>query len=180
MRSQKTIQMVQTALFSGILCVLAPFTVPVPMSPVPFSLATFVVYLVGILLGTKQGVVCVLVYLVLGAVGLPVFSGFSGGIGVLFGPTGGYLFGYLACVALVGRLTGAKRRLLWNVFSMTLGTLLCYFLGTAWFLVVMDGSYTIGQALLVCVVPYLVFDFVKILAAAATAEPVKRIIKNRR
>lgn len=180
MRSQKTIQMVQTALFSGILCVLAPFTIPVPMSPVPLSFANFVVYLVGVLLGAKQGALCVLVYLVVGAVGLPVFSGFSGGIGILLGPTGGYLFGYLACVAVVGRLKDAKRKMLWNVFSMGLGTLLCYFLGTVWFLVIMDGSYAIGQALLVCVVPYSVFDFMKILAAAAVAEPMKRILNNRR
>ena len=101
-------QMVQIALFSGILCIVAPFTIPVPMSPVPLSLATFVVYLAGALLGAKQGTAGVLVYLLLGAVGLPVFSGFSGGIGVLFGPTGGYLMGYLLCAAIVGWLANGK------------------------------------------------------------------------
>ena len=187
MRVQKTKQMVQVALFSGILCVLAPFTLPVPVSPVPLSLATFVVYLAAVLLGAKQGVVCVLVYLLLGAVGLPVFSSFSGGIGVLLGPTGGYLIGYVVCAVLVGWLTEAKcfekvffgRKFVKNILAMCLGTLACYYIGTVWFMVVMSGSYTIAQALLVCVVPYLLFDLVKILAAAAVAGPVKRILRNR-
>ena len=94
--------MVRTALFSGILCVLAPVALPVPGSPVPLSLATFAVYLTGMILGTKQGVLSVLVYLFLGTVGLPVFSGFSGGIGILLGPTGGYLLGYIPCVLVTG------------------------------------------------------------------------------
>lgn len=187
MRNQKTKQMVQVALFSGIFCVFAPFTLPVPMSPVPLSLATFVVYLAAVLLGAKQGTVCVLVYLLLGAVGLPVFSGFSGGIGVLLGPTGGYLIGYMPCALIVGCLVGTKgfsrgfsgQAFKKNVLAMALGTLVCYTFGTAWFLFVMRESYTIAQALLVCVVPYLFFDLVKILVASAVAEPVKRILRRR-
>ena len=187
MRVQKTKQMVQVALFSGILCVFAPFTVPVPVSPVPLSLATFVVYLAAVLLGAKQGAICVLVYLLLGSVGLPVFSGFSGGIGVLLGPTGGYLIGYVVCAVLVGWLTEAKyfekaffgRQFVKNSVALILGTLVCYAFGTVWFLLVMSDSYTIVQALLVCVVPYIFFDMVKILAAAAVAGPVKRILQNR-
>ena len=178
MKSQKTIEMVRVALFSGLLCVLAPIAIPVPMSPVPLSFATFVVYLKGVLLCVKQSVLCVLVYLLLGAVGLPVFSGFSGGIGVLLGPTGGYLLGYLPCVALIGWMCDAKRRAIRTVFAMILGTLLCYLLGTVWFLAVMKDSYTIGQAVLVCVVPYLIFDFVKILVAAAVEKPIKRVLRN--
>ena len=186
MKLQKTLKMVQTALFSGILCVLAPFTVPIPISPVPLSLATFVVYLAAVLLGACRGAVCVLVYLALGLVGLPVFSGFSGGAGVLLGPTGGYLAGYAVCALIAGFLTNGRvpQRLssrknglfLWNVLALALGTFGCYGLGTIWFLIVMDGTYTVLQALLICVVPYLVFDVIKILAAAAVALPVNRIL----
>lgn len=180
-------KMVQTALFSGILCVISPFTVPVPLSPVPLSLATFVIYLAAVLLGAKQSALCVLGYLLLGMVGLPVFSGFSGGIGVLLGPTGGYLIGYVPCAVIVGRLVERKGfckclcrpRFVINVLAMTLGTLACYVLGTLWFLFIMKGRYSVWQALLVCVVPYLFFDLVKILAAATVAEPVKRILRNR-
>ena len=201
MRSQKTIKMVESALFTAVLCVFSPFTIPIPMSPVPLSLSTFVIYLAAVLLGAKQSAWCVLVYLLLGMVGLPVFSGFSGGIGVLFGPTGGYLIGYVPCAWIVGWLGKAKkgvnskgftkgfpessigrffnRRFIKNVLAMIVGTLACYSLGTVWFLLIMQGSYTITQALLVCVVPYLFFDLVKILAAAGVAEPIRRVLRNR-
>jgi len=198
LKSQKTLQMVRTALFSGILCVLSPVALPVPGSPVPLSLATFVVYLAGMVLGAKQGVISVLVYLLLGTVGLPVFSGFSGGVGVLLGPTGGYLTGYVPCVLVVGLVAGQReythkklkedltnknknraREAIHYGLAMVIGTLLCYALGTVWFVAVMKGSYTFIQALLICVVPYLLFDAVKIAAAAAVGLPLCRIIKKR-
>lgn len=186
MRSQKTIQMAETALMCAVLCVVSPLAIPVPMSPVPLSLATFAVYLTALILGARKGVACILLYLLLGMVGLPVFSGFSGGIGVLLGPTGGYLVGYLLCAVIVGWLANfrmfgksfGKRQLVQNAVAMIFGTLACYALGTVWFLFTMDGSYTFRQAVLVCVVPYLVFDFVKILAAAAVAEPIGKIIRS--
>jgi biotin transport system substrate-specific component len=187
MKKHKTKELVEIALFAALLCVIAPFTLPVPGSPVPLSLATFGVYLAALLLGAKQGVLCVLVYLLLGMVGLPVFSGFSGGIGVLLGPTGGYLGGYVPCAFLIGWMANAKcfekafsgRQFVKNSVAMILGTLVCYAFGTVWFLLVMSDSYTIVQALLVCVVPYIFFDMVKILAAAAVAGPVKRILQSR-
>ena len=116
-----------------------------------------------------------LVYLFLGMVGLPVFSGFSGGMGVLLGPTGGYLIGYVLCTLITGKLVEGQVS---SLFAMALGTLACYLLGTAWFLVVMDGTYTWGQALLVCVVPYLIFDSIKIFAAAAIAVPIRKILRR--
>ena len=175
MRSQKTIQMAEIALMSAVICVLAPIAIPVPMSPVPISPATFVVYLTAVLLGTKKGTVSVLVYLLLGMVGLPVFSGFSGGIGVLLGPTGGYLIGYLPCALVIGMLIKRGFR---SIPSMVLGTLVCYLFGTIWFLAVMVGAYTWKQAILICIVPYLLFDAVKIFAAAAVAVPVEKMLRR--
>ena len=175
MKSRKTIQMAEIALMSAMLCVVAPFAIPVPVSPVPFSLASFAVYLAAVLLGARKGTASVLVYLFLGMVGLPVFSGFSGGMGVLLGPTGGYLIGYVLCTLITGKLVEGQVS---SLFAMALGTLACYLLGTAWFLVVMDGTYTWGQALLVCVVPYLIFDSIKIFAAAAIAVPIRKILRR--
>lgn len=180
-RSRKTVQMAEIALMSAVLCIVSPFSVPVPMSPVPFSLSLLAVYLTAVILGAKQSAVCVLIYLLLGMVGLPVFSGFSGGIGVLFGPTGGYLAGYLPCALITGWVTNAKKgngSFLQNIGAMTVGTGACYFLGTIWFLAVMDGSYSIAQALLVCVVPYLIFDMIKIAAAAAVVLPMKKMLRR--
>lgn len=181
MRAQKTMQMAEIALMSAVLCVLAPFSIPVPASPVPLSLALFGVYLAAVLLGAKKGAACVLVYLLFGMVGLPVFSGFFGGIGVLLGPTGGYLAGYLVCAIIVGWLTGKKKlrqQFAWTCFSMALGTLACYAVGTVWFLVVMQGTYNLVQAILVCVVPYLMADGIKILVAAAAAVPIRKIVRR--
>ena len=180
MRSQKIIQMAEIALMSAVLCVISPFTIPVPVSPVPLSLATFAVYLAAALLGPKKGAFSVLVYLLLGMIGLPVFSGFSSGIGVLLGPTGGYLIGYVPCALIVGWLVERKKEqnVIWNVLFMIVGTLVCYGIGTLWFMVVMKGTYTLVQALLVCVVPYLILDTVKILAAAAVAAPMRKIVRR--
>jgi len=194
MRSQKTIQMAEIALMSAVLCVVSPFTIPVPMSPVPLSLSLFAVYLAAVLLGAKRGTICVLIYVLLGMVGLPVFSGFSGGIGVLLGPTGGYIIGYIPCALLTGVLAERKRlvkteaeqqkrvqrwrKITWNTVAMVLGTLICYACGTAWFLVIMGGTYTLMQALVICVVPYLIFDITKIFAAAAMVLPMQRILRR--
>ena len=174
-RSRKTVRMAEIALMSAVLCVISPFTIPVPASPVPLSLALFAVYLAAVLLGAKKGALSVLVYLLLGMVGLPVFSGFSGGIGVLLGPTGGYIIGYVLCALVIGLLA---ERGVHTVFAMTAGTLVCYCFGTIWFLIIMKGTYTLIQALLICVVPYLIFDMIKILAAAAVAVPVRKIVRR--
>lgn len=197
MKSQKTMQIAEVGLMSAVLCVLAPFTIPVPVSPVPLSLATFAVYLAATLLGAKKGMFSILIYLLLGLAGLPVFSGFSGGAGVLLGPTGGYLIGYIPCGLLTGWLverdapwqrwekgSGKKRakachrkRMVWNFFAMFLGTLSCYLFGTVWFLTVMEG-YTVSQAVLICVVPYLILDVVKIMLAAYLTVPVKKLLRR--
>lgn len=179
MKSQKTMQMAEIALMSAMLCVVAPFSIPVPVSPVPLSLATFAVYLTAALLGPRKGTISVLVYLLLGMVGLPVFSGFSGGIGKLLGPTGGYAIGYIPCAVVIGWMIERHRQqLVWNAIAMVLGTLVCYCFGTIWFLVIMDGIYTFTQVLLVCVVPYLLFDAVKIFMAAAIAVPIRKIVRR--
>ena len=183
MRSQKTIRMAEIALMSAVLCVISPFTIPVPASPVPLSLALFAVYLAAVLLGAKRGALSVLIYLILGAVGLPVFSGFSGGIGVLAGPTGGYLVGYLLCAVIVGVVAyvepnGKKRNFARYVLAMLLGTLACYSFGTVCFLLIMKGTYTVAHELLVCVVPYLLFDMIKIIVATAVVMPIKKILRR--
>lgn len=175
MRSQKSIQMAETALMSAVLCVISPFTIPLPGSPVPLSLATFAVYLAAALLGAKKGALSVLIYLLLGMVGLPVFSCFSGGPGVLLGPTGGYLMGYVFCALVTGLLLGRGVN---NLLAMGLGTLACYSLGTVWFMIVMKGTYTLVQAFFVCVVPYLIFDAVKIFVAAAVIVPIRKIVRR--
>lgn len=167
--------MTVTALMAAVLCITAPFTLPI--GAIPLSLASFVVYLTAALLGAKRGCAGILVYLLVGAVGLPVFSGFTGGIGVLAGPTGGFLVGYLFCTGIIGLMTdrwGEKR---WVYpLSMVAGTLVLYAVGTVWFMV--QSGHTAGAAMGLCVTPFLMGDGVKILCCVAVAYPLKKLLKK--
>ena len=141
----------------------------IPMT-VPVTMQTFAVCLVAALFGWKAGLYAVACYIMLGAVGLPVFSGFRGGFGVLLGPTGGYIAGFLLTALAVG-LSAERfgRRPGVLIPAMVLGVLLCYVFGTAWFMVVYtraNGPVSILTALSLCVFPFLLPDALKIRLAA--------------
>ena len=147
--------------------------ISIPLT-VPFTLQTFAVCLIAALFGAKRGLLTAGCYILLGMVGVPVFSGFKGGFGVLFGTTGGYIVGFLF-TALVTGLTadrwGRKQRVL--IPAMALGVLLCYAFGTAWFVILYtktSGAIGIGTALAWCVLPYLPADAAKILLASLLAQ----------
>ncbi len=141
----------------------------IPMT-VPFTMQTFAVCLVTAVFGLRLGLWTVVCYLLLGAVGAPVFAGFSGGVSALLGPTGGYLIGFLFTALSVGLAVGRwGRKLPVLILSMALGILLCYTFGTAWFIYVYSrnsGPIGLGTALAWCVLPYLIPDAVKIALAA--------------
>ena len=160
-----------TALFAALLCVTAPFSISI--GPIPISLATFTVYVAALVCGWKGGCLAVAAYLVLGAVGLPVFSGFMGGFERLVGPTGGYLIGYIPCAITVGLFSdmAKKHRVLWDIVGMILGTVLLYTLGTAWFMFV--SGNTLSYSLAACVLPFIAGDSIKIAAATLVAEVVR-------
>lgn len=160
------------AIFAALICIAAPFAVPLPGGLVPISLGTFAIYLTGALLGGKRGAVSVAVYIMLGAVGLPVFTGFMGGFAKLLGPTGGYIVGYIPLVLLTGIFAdiSAKKRWLMPV-GMVLGTAVMYAFATAWNMTTM-GSELI-PALESCVLPFLIGDSIKIALTTAVAVPLK-------
>lgn len=152
-----------TALFAALTAVFSQIAIPTPWL-VPINLATCSVFLSGAILGARWGMASQLVYLTLGLCGLPVFSGFRGGAQALLGPTGGYLLGYVLTALVVGLF--AER---WTfhgglVLSMVCGLILCYALGTTWFMIV--TASTLPHALTLCVLPFLPGDAVKIAAAA--------------
>ena len=140
---------------------------------VPFTLQTFAVCLIAALLGLRRGLWSVGCYILLGAVGVPVFSGFRGGFGVLLGSTGGYIAGFLFTALVIGlALRNREATLPRLLVSMSLGVLLCYAFGTAWFMAVYargTGPLSLGTALSWCVLPYLIPDAVKITMAALLA-----------
>lgn len=167
--------LVMTGMMAAVIAVTAPFALPV--GPVPISLCSLLVCLAGYVLGWKLGTVSVLVYVLLGAVGMPVFSGFAGGVGQLFGPTGGYIIGYLPLALLAGwpvdRFPG--RRWL-HLLGMVLGTGVLYALGTVWYCVQTDVA--VSAALGLCVLPFLPGDLLKLAAAAAAGPMLRRRLEQ--
>ena len=168
-----TRKLVLIALMTAITCIFAPMAIPIPVSPVPISLTNLVIMISIYVLGFKDATISYIVYLLLGLVGLPVFSGFTGGLGKLAGPTGGYLIGYIPCAITVGLFSdmAKKHRVLWDIVGMILGTALLYTLGTAWFMFV--SGNTLKYSLAACVLPFIAGDSIKIAAATLVAEVVR-------
>lgn len=156
--------LVLTALVTGITCIIAPFAIPIPFSPVPVSLTNLVLYISIFLLGWKSATVSYLVYVLLGAVGLPVFSGFAGGLGKIAGPTGGYLVGFVFLTVISGYILEKFRgRRVIIVIGMVLGTAVTYVFGTAWLCIQMNLTFL--QGLAIGTLPYLPGDCIKIIIA---------------
>ena len=157
-----TYQMAVTALMAAALCVLGPLSVPI--GAIPISLSNFVICLTVWLLGPKFGTLSVAVYLLIGLVGVPVFSGYGAGIAKLAGPTGGYLVGYLL-LAFIGGLfiEKSKGQPVISGIGLVLGDAACYVLGTAWF--VFQIQCDLGYALSVCVYPFIALDLAKIVVS---------------
>ncbi len=170
----KTRAMCMMALCAALLCVGA--WIAVPFSP-PITLQTFVLFCVCLLFPGKKAIAAVVLYLLLGAVGLPVFSGFSGGIGMLFGPTGGFLFGFLLTAALTVipcNSANGKRLIL------LLGLLFCYLCGTLWYAALYTSFTATGllTAASICVTPFLLPDLLKWGLAVYCVKPLKKALSR--
>ena len=151
------------AVFTALCAVCAQIQIPLPM--VPLNLALFAVHLAVISLGPKRGVAAAAAYVLLGALGAPVFAGFAGGAQVIAGKTGGYLVGYLLAAFLDGYLRERWGMGFWRLCAaMALGTAACYAFGTVWFMAVTGIGLWVSLAY--CVLPFLVGDALKIVLAA--------------
>lgn len=173
----KTIDLVMIAAGAALIAVCSWISIPMT---VPFTLQTFAVFFLTVLLGGKRSTVSVLVYLLLGAVGIPVFAGFTSGIGVLLGNTGGYLFGFLLIGPVYSIMTRLLGKKLWSeAAALTLGLLLCYAFGTAWFLLVYtrnSGAVAFGTVLSWCVLPFILPDLGKLTLSMLLARRVRKAV----
>lgn len=171
----KTKQMTFTALATAVICILSPFTIQIPISPVPISLTIFAIYMAVYVLGMKWGMAATGLYILIGLVGVPVFAGFTGGVGKLLGPTGGYIIGYLFVAfvsgCLIDRYEG-KRYM--HVIGMVLGTAVCYLFGTIWLAKVADMHFM--AALSAGVLPFIPADAVKIIVAVLTGPKLRNAL----
>ena len=171
----KTYDITMTALMAAVTCILAPLSIPI--GPVPISFTNLAIYLSLYLLGWKKGTISYLIYLLMGFVGLPVFSGFSGGFAKLAGPTGGYLIGFLFMIPLTGILFEKTGKSFWKQFgAMVLGTLVCYLFGTVWLCLQLNLDFIGGLG--VGVIPYLPGDTAKIILAALIGPVIVKALKR--
>lgn len=175
MKQNKIKSLCITAIFAAVICVMAPFSITLS-SLVPLSLATFAIYLTAGMLDVKNSVTAVVVYILLGAVGLPVFSSFSGGIQKLAGVTGGYIIGYIPLALIVSLLLKYNRKKWMYPLSMVLGTVVLYLVGTVWF--VFQTKATWASAAMSCIVPFIPGDAVKIAAASAISIGTRKRIEK--
>ena len=169
-RKITTQQMALVAIMTALTCILAPFSLPI--GPVPISLTNLVIYFSLYLLGWKLGTLSYVIYLLIGLVGVPVFSGFTAGPAKLFGPTGGYLIGFIPMAIIAGIVIDKFTNRGIQILGMIVGTAICYAFGTAWFC--FQSGYTVGAALAVCVIPFIPADLCKMVIAMIIGPMVRK------
>lgn len=163
--------MTYISITSVIIAICAWLTVP---AAVPFTMQTFGVFFALLFLGGKNGTISIALYLLLGALGLPVFSGFSGGLGHIFGATGGYVLGFLLTgiiYILFEKVFGKSVK--FSVFALISGLLLCYIFGTLWFSIY-KGNMSFSSAAAVCVLPFILPDLLKLALAVIVTDKIKK------
>lgn len=167
----KTRTIIFSALFIAITAVLAQIILPLPFTPVPVNFALVGVMLSGIILGSKKGALCQFIYILLGMAGLPIFAGFSGGIGKVLGPTGGYLLSYPVVSFLCGKYIEIFGRKFSNfIISTVVSLILCYIVSTIWIMFLMKLTFV--SAVTIGVLPFIIGDLLKIFVLVFIAQAI--------
>lgn len=174
----KTYDLVYIGVFAVLIAICSWISIP---TAVPFTLQTFAVFMAVGVLGGRRGTMTVFLYMILGAIGVPVFAGMTGGIGVLTGTTGGYIIGFLFSALLMWameKLPGRKSVI--QSLSMVAGLIVCYAFGTVWFMgVYMKTSGAVGLATVLgwCVIPFIIPDIIKIVLAYGLSKKLRKYIR---
>lgn len=169
-----TFQMTLMGLMAAVTCLVAPISIQLP-GGIPISLTNFIVYLTVFLLGWKKGTISYCIYLLIGMIGLPVFSGFTGGLSKLVGPTGGYLVGFILMAIISGYFIEVfPGKLHMYVMGMLLGTVVNYIFGTSWF--IMQTHMALRAALAACVFPFLIGDAIKVAIATVIGPMIRKYL----
>lgn len=167
-----TREIVLIAMFSAVMAVCSWISVP---TTIPFTLQTFGVYCALLILGGKKGFFSILVYILLGAVGMPVFSGFSAGISALTSYSGGYIWGFIFLALTYWLAEKISEKIIVQAVALVIGTALCYVCGTLWFMYVTKSTFLYGLS--ACVVPYVPFDALKMICALFISGRVKKYVR---
>ena len=178
METEKKFSITQIAVMgvmTAVNCILAPFSLPI--GPVPISFTNLAIYIALYVLGMKRGTISYLIYLLIGLVGVPVFSGFTGGPQKLFGPTGGYLIGFIPMAVIAGIVIDkCMKKWYFCLLAMIAGTWVCYLFGTAW--LAFQANMTFKAALAAGVIPFIIEDLIKMVLALLIGPQIhKQLVK---
>lgn len=174
----RTIDLVYIALGAVLIAICSWISIP---TTVPFTMQTFAVFFVLSALGGKRGTAAIIVYVLLGAVGIPVFAQFTSGIGILLGSTGGYIIGFILMGLVYRLIVHFLGKKLWvEILSMVIGLAVCYSFGTVWFMIVYaqaNGAVGLAMVLGWCVIPFIIPDLIKLGLALALSWRLSPVLK---
>jgi biotin transport system substrate-specific component len=180
-KNERVKDIVLCSLFAALIAVCSWISIP---ATIPFTLQTFGVFVTVGMLGGRKGLITVLLYIIMGLIGLPVFSNFTGGFAILAGNTGGYIIGFLGIAGVMWLFENLFGKNLWSLASsMVLGLLVCYAFGTAWFMVAYArsaGAVGLATVLSWCVFPFIVPDLLKISLAIVLVKRLKPAIQSKK
>lgn len=165
----KTKRLIVCALFTSIICIAAPFSVMI--GPVPITFTIFALALCAFVQGSMNAAVSVFVYILAGIIGLPVFSNFKGGLSAIMSPTGGFVFSYVFVVLILGLCKGVKKKR-YVVLLCISALLVCYVFGVLWYMFMTKSDAM--TALMLCVVPFVPFDILKLYAAYVVSKEINK------
>lgn len=170
--NSKVKDMIYCSLFTCILSILAQIRIDLP-GMIPLTLQTLGIYLIGCTLKPKLAFISVGIYLLMGIIGLPVFTGFKAGLGALLGPTGGYIFAFPITAMITSLIIDKNDSIIAKIIAMILATICCYLIGTLWFIFITNNSLIL--ALSTCVFPFIPGDIFKIIATLFLSNKIKRL-----
>lgn len=173
MTDRKVKDMTQIAMMVVIITICSWISIPLT---VPITMQTFAVFFAVKVLGGCKGTCAILIHILLGMVGVPVFAGFKAGLGHIVGPTGGYLLGFIIAGLFFWLMKKIVKKPKLDIVWMIIGLLLCYAFGTVWFSIAFAGSKGLGEILMLCVVPFVIPDVIKLVAADVLGGRIARII----
>jgi len=160
------------AIFTTIITLMAQISIPIPCG-IPMTMQTFAVPFAGIILGAKKGALSALAYILLGAIGVPVFANFTGGIGIVFGITGGFILSF-PIMALAAGIGEDKNNKIWLIAGLIIGAIINYLCGMLWFSLFINGN--LKTAFMVCILPFIPTAVIKIILAAVLGKQIKNVL----
>jgi len=167
-------QMVICAMIAGLLCIIAPLSIPV--GSMPLSLINVIVFVCIFVWGKNNTLIGYIIYLLIGFLGLPVFAGFKAGFSALFGITGGFLIGFIPLISISGFFVEKYNKKIIIICAMIISEIILYMFGVVWFLIITNIS--IIEAIIICVLPFVFVDFIKILIAYYLGMIIKKRIDS--